>query len=382
MKILCTGVTARAIAESAVHSGYAVIALDAFADLDLEALCECYALQRYFKLPFSAHALYRASQKLQFEAVAYTSNLENYPAIVRRFASQYLLLGNTPETLAGVRDWRHLCGVLAQAGFRTPDTIYHASERRQEAGHKWLRKPLRGGGGHKIAFCQADRLPGKGFMLQEYIPGLACSASFVSNGKEAVVIGLSEQLLGQPEFGAGGFIYCGNLVPLPDSISAARVQSILVQARRIATLVTREFGLAGVNGFDFILADDQVCLTEVNPRYSASMELIERAYELPIFGLHVQAVTKGILPDFDLAEGGRLTQGCYYGKTILYGEQNAQAPDTRRWLAQDMRDIPHPGEPLLQGKPVCTLLAEASSRDECFAHLVDKAEKIKGEIYG
>jgi len=98
--------------------------------------------------------------------------------------------------------------------------------------------------------------------------------------------------------------------------------------------------------------------------------------------LHVQAVTKGILPDFDLAEGGRLTQGCYYGKTILYGEQNAQAPDTRRWLAQDMRDIPHPGEPLLQGKPVCTLLAEASSRDECFAHLVDKAEKIKGEIYG
>ena len=45
----------------------------------------------------------------------------------------------------------------------------------------------------------------------------------------------------------------------------------------MADAVTREFGLVGLNGIDFIARDGVPWPIEVNPRYSASMELLERA---------------------------------------------------------------------------------------------------------
>ncbi len=41
-------------------------------------------------------------------------------------------------------------------------------------------------------------------MLQEYIPGKACSASFVANGQDCVVLGITEQLIGMHPFGSAG----------------------------------------------------------------------------------------------------------------------------------------------------------------------------------
>jgi predicted ATP-grasp superfamily ATP-dependent carboligase len=431
MRVLITGISTRAIAESAVRSGYQVVALDAFGDLDLQALSECYSLRRDFHAPFSAVALFVASRRLAFDAVAYTSNLENHPAVVRRFARRHRVLGNPAEVLTRVRHWPALFAVLAQAGFRVPETICEGEEspdvnvRAERAkpyglgssprrglsslsptilssGRLWLRKPVRSGGGHGIAFWHdgvsplipplAGRAAGRGFMLQEYVPGAACSASFVANGRECVVVGLTEQLIGQPEFGARGFRYCGNLLPLDAAHDPVAGRAVLDQVQRIAALVTREFGLVGVNGFDFVLyksphpqplsqgeREEEVCLIEVNPRYSASMELIERAYGLPVFDLHVRAVLHGELPEFDLA--ARLADGPFHGKAILYAERDAVAPDTRSWLERGIRDVPFPGESLVQGGPICTVLACEPTRDACFARLVAQAEALKGEIY-
>jgi predicted ATP-grasp superfamily ATP-dependent carboligase len=109
------------------------------------------------------------------------------------------------------------------------------------------------------------------------------------------------------------------------------------------------------------------------------MELIERAYGLSIFDLHVQSIQQGALPDFDLA--ARLADQKFYGKAIPYAEQDGLAPDTRRWPERDIRDVPFPGEALAEGNPVCTVLASGHTRAECFAGLVAQAEVIKGEIY-
>jgi predicted ATP-grasp superfamily ATP-dependent carboligase len=426
MRVLITGISTRAIAESAVRSGYQVVALDAFGDLDLQALSECYSLRRDFHAPFSAVALFVASRRLAFDAVAYTSNLENHPAVVRRFARRHRVLGNPAEVLTRVRHWPALFAVLAQAGFRVPETIYDGDGGIRDRGIRksggfrapetiydgdspladparvWLRKPIRSGGGHSITFWRgamsadpgAGLIPplGGGFMLQEYVPGAACSASFVANGRECVVVGLTEQLIGQPEFGARGFRYCGNLLPLDAAHDPVAGRAVLDQVQRIAALVTREFGLVGVTGFDFVLyksphpqplsqgeREEEVCLIEVNPRYSASMELIERAYGLPVFDLHVRAVLHGELPEFDLA--ARLADGPFHGKAILYAERDAVAPDTRSWLERGIRDVPFPGESLVQGGPICTVLACEPTRDACFARLVAQAEALKGEIY-
>ena len=44
----------------------------------------------------------------------------------------------------------------------------------------------------------------------------------------------------------------------------------------MADAVTRDFGLVGLNGIDFIARAGVPWPIEVNPRYSASMELLER----------------------------------------------------------------------------------------------------------
>ncbi|HMD88547.1 MAG TPA: ATP-grasp domain-containing protein [Anaerolineaceae bacterium] len=375
------GVSVRALAESAVASGYNIVGLDAFGDWDLQTMCECYSLRRDFHHRFSANGLYKASRRLSFDAVVYTANLENYPDIVGRLAKNSLVLGNSKEVLMRVRHWPSLYSILKKEGFRSPITLYELEERQMETSQKWLIKPMHGGGGHQMSFWRAGKKLRQGSMLQEYYSGISCSASFVSNGVEAVVIGMTEQLTGLPEFGGREFTYCGNLLPLIYAEDNADTSQILDQIQRIANLLTREFNLVGVNGMDFIINEGQVYLLEVNPRYSSSMELIERAYHLPIFDLHMRAISKGELPDFDIAKK-TVNPERFYGKAILYAEEDGQAPRTETWIERDIRDVPHPGETLFRGKPICTVLADGTTRNDCYAKLVAQVDKLKGEIYG
>jgi len=376
MKILLVGVSVRAMAASAVKSGYDVVALDAFGDLDLKALCEGYSLQRDFHQAYSAKGLYQASQKLQFEGVAYTANFENYPKLVEAFSQQKQLLGNPPDVLKRVRNWSKLFEVLNKAGFCTPETWYSLNGRQPDPQRNWLQKPRRGGGGQHVQVWKEGQSMGRGMLLQEQIEGRVCSVQFVANGKEAVLLSLTEQLVGRSEFGAQGFMYCGNILPLPEKSEDA---AILDQARQIVNLLTREFALVGLNGMDFILSGGEIYPIEVNPRFTAAMELVESAYGLPIFDLHMKALSQEELPEFDLKKVWQPTNR-YFAKTILYAEKDGWAPNTKAWMERGLRDVPHPGGRLVQGKPICTILTSADTPADCLADLTDQAEAIQGEI--
>jgi predicted ATP-grasp superfamily ATP-dependent carboligase len=202
----------------------------------------------------------------------------------------------------------------------------------------------------------------------------------VANRHECVVIGVTEQLTGSRSFGSSGFRYCGNILPIREMRNPAKRDSVLHQVRQLAGFLTREYRLAGANGIDFVLNGDQVCLTEVNPRYSASMELAERGYGLPVFHLHARAILQGDLPEFKLeSTPGNET---FFGKAILFAERNAVAPDTKRWLDKGIRDVPAAGESLRNGDPVCTLFASRQTYDETLADLIGEAEVLKREMYG
>ncbi len=380
MKILMVGLSVRAMAQSAVRSGYRVVALDAFGDQDLRAVTETYSLHHDFHVSYSAGALAKASRKLSFDSVAYTSNLENHPMVLSKIAGRHKIIGNPPQVIRSVRRWQTLLPDLKQSGFMVPETILAAGKHEIDGTRRWLVKPILSGGGHGICFLTApDKLPGKGFMLQEYIPGKPCSASFVANGQECVLLGITEQLIGTRQFGAHSFRYCGNILPPSEALEVRDRDEVLKQVNRLATYLTTRYNLTGVNGIDFILHDRQVWPTEINPRYSASMELIEEAYGLPIFHLHKLSVLGGILPDFRLKEAWK--NDAFFGKAIVYAEKDAIAPDTRTWSDQGIHDIPAPGERLPKGSPVCTVMANGSSYGQTFMKLVELARMIKQQIY-
>jgi len=185
--------------------------------------------------------------------------------------------------------------------------------------------------------------------------------------------------VGLSQFGARGFRYCGNLLPLEELCYPETRAVILDQVRRLAGFLTKEYGLTGVNGMDFILKGDRVYLAEVNPRYSASMELIERAYGLPMFHRHFEAVLKRTLPKFELEAA--LKEGRFFGKAILFAERDLVAPDTRSWRSRNIRDVPACGEKLRCGGPICSIFASGPTRDEAFAELVGRSAIVKEEIY-
>lgn len=369
------------MAESAVRSGYPVIALDAFGDSDMQTFCKGYSLWRDFQCAFSASNLFRASRSLEFDCVSYTSNLENYPSVVKNFSLGARILGNMPEALSRVRNWPELYKTLEENGFRVPVTVYTVNELPGNFHGQWLQKPVRSGSGRLVSVWKPGQKLKRGYLLQEFVQGLNCSASFIANGKDAVVVGMTEQLIGMPGSRSPNFLYRGNLLPVESPAHIVNDISIINQVQQITALLTREFGLVGFNGIDFILEDGRVCVIEVNPRYGASLEVIERAYGLPIYDLHYKAITQGELPSFDIRNSGKMPDQ-FLAKTILYADRDGVAPDTSNWLSRGVRDIPHSGETIKKGQPICTLFAEGKSRLDCLANLDSVKEKFKKEIYG
>jgi predicted ATP-grasp superfamily ATP-dependent carboligase len=380
MIILMVGLSVRTMVESAVNSGYSVIALDAFGDQDTKALAKSYSLSRDFHIPYSPEALLEASNHFAFDCVAYTANMENHPGILELISRDAPIIGNTPSSVRAVRSWLELFADLRGAGFSVPETIIAASGFRMDPSRRWLAKPLLSGGGHGIDFFPGEKVLKDRHLLQEYIPGKPCSACFLADGHHCVVLGITEQMVGMPQFRCQGFSYCGNLLPLPELLIPGTESAIIKQIRRIAEFLTRRYGLVGLNGIDFILVGDQVYTIEVNPRYSASMELIEKAYGLPMFHLHVEAALHGTLPEFRLED--QITESSFFGKAILFADRTAIAPDIQNWAARSIRDIPMPGDKLHAGNPICTMLTMQSTYEKAFDDLVTKAVLLEKEIYG
>jgi predicted ATP-grasp superfamily ATP-dependent carboligase len=365
--VLIAGVSVRALAESAARAGYAVTAVDAFGDLDLEQ-----AAARVITVPrrFSADRAVRAAAGAACDATAYASGFENHPRAVAKLRGLGPLWGNRPEVLGRVRDPLRLARTLVERGFPAPRVRVARPPRIADT--RWLLKPRASGGGHGIASWRPvprgrRRLP-RTMYLQERIPGLAGSIVFVADGRRSVPLGLSRALWGERCFGSSGFRYSGSILAGPGELP-------LAPAVALAAAVTDAFGLVGVNGIDFIARDSRVYALEVNPRYTASMELVERAYGLSIFDVHARACA-GALPSFDLA-AALASQRAVSGKAIVYARRITTIPDSRGWLAAtDVRDIPRPGQVIARGRPVCTVFAEARNHETCLERLAGRAAAL------
>jgi len=377
VQILIVGVSTRAIAESAVSSRPGVITLDYFGDRDQKDLVENYSLLRDFKLPFSAKALLQASRRLKFDAVVYISNLENHPNVVKKLAQGRVLLGNSEAVLRQVRDWRALRQCCGAEGILCPVTLLPGEERKADPAVRWLHKPILSGGGHGIESWNGQPID-DAHILQAQVEGRPASMAFAADGQRSVVIGVTEQIIGREELGAKGYRWCGNILPL--KLEASKKDGFIGVIEKMAARLTHRFGLRGVNGVDLVIAqgrdgEPSPFLVEVNPRYSASMEMVDRAYGLNVFSAHLDAL-EGRLPAFSLAEH---LEGPYLGKGIVFAHKTVTMPETKNWVKRGRRDIPCPGERIEAGHPICTVLAEGEERETCLKNLLASVEDVRWE---
>jgi predicted ATP-grasp superfamily ATP-dependent carboligase len=391
-RIVIAGISTRAAAESAARAGFDVTAIDAFADLDQYPSVRALSIPR----PFTARAAARVARDIECSAVTYLSNFENHPDDVSELAAGRELWGNPPAVLRRVRDPESLERALRRRGMAVPrvrlpppriarrrgapersegvkpDTTAPGTD--SDGERDWLVKPLASGGGHAVQkWVRGTPVPDDCY-LQELVAGSPGSVVFVAARGRTRPLGVTRQLVGDRSFGATGYRYCGSVM------APAWGDDVLGHAAcALASAVAEEFDLVGVNGIDFIARDTRPFAIEVNPRWTASTELAERACGLNVFAAHADACSLGALPDLDFAAARSPAQAL--GKAIVFAREDVTIGDPSKWLGDSsVRDVPHAGERIRSGRPVCTVFAAGRDDAACYAALVCRAERVYADL--
>ena len=362
------GASSRAAAQSAARAGLAAYAIDLFADQDLAALCPAKRIERY-----PADFLI-AIERLPDIPWIYTGGLENYPRLIERLAKRRRLLGNQGQGLRLVRDPRELERVFRAAGFAIPSTNWNASAK--PLAGRWLVKRRRSSGGQSICFAHGGNLRlGRETYLQEYVSGTSASAVFVMASGRSVLLGTSRQITGRDWEWDPPFQYMGSVAPY--EVHEPRAASL----RAMGDLLAAEFGLAGLVGLDFVDDGNQLWAIEVNPRYTASVEVLERLTEAHFVAYHADACESGRLP----SSAPQPTRGGYRGKAIVYAPQPCIAGlrfhdfidktnSAGGWPR--IADIPRSGQAFERGHPIVTVYAEGESNQEVDLKLRQLAKHV------
>ena len=331
MRVLVVAVSARMLAELAVADGYTVTTLDRFGDVDLRAIAPGATAE-------NNDALAALASGIDADAVVYGGGFENRPDLVRALADGRELLGTAPERLAAVRDPWAVSAAARAAGARFPET--RASVPSDRGG--WLRKPRLGGGGRGVRAWRGGSLrPTE--VLQLRIDGLPCSALAIGDGRHAALLGVTEQLV-RPR----GFQWMGNLTP--PRLPTGETDELTGRLRAVCAEVAARFGVSGAFGVDAVWDGREVWVLEVNPRPPASLELFGPG----CFEAHVHGVRGLGLPRAD----GRAPAGV---KLVLFTDRTVSAPHPDLWPEALVRDVPHAGEVIRRGAPVCTLISAGAT---------------------
>lgn len=378
--LLIFGASTRAAAFSALRAGMQPWCVDLFADLDLRARCPA------MTLPSETYPEgFRDVMGLDLPPGPwmYTGGLENRPALVEALANHRPLWGNPPCVLKQVRNPEMVAALLAARGVPAP-AVWSASSGQLPRDGRWVLKPRAGAGGTGIRFW----LPGstappdfQRYYLQEYVEGLNCSAIYAAGNDWCWMVGLTLQLVGQPWLGAAPFHYCGSIGPLDVDWQALRNLECL------GTSLAHAFELRGVFGVDCVLRDDVPYPVEVNPRYTASVEVLEHATGVPALHLHRRAFD----PDCPEARNGR-SVGPIVGKAILFARGPVTFPVEGPWMATlrnpgdvwdlpAFADIPAAGTAIRAGRPILTFFTRADSVPACREALQQIAADLDAWLY-
>jgi predicted ATP-grasp superfamily ATP-dependent carboligase len=426
--LLLLGASTRAAAFSALRAELRPWCADLFADADLQARCPVVRVagDRY---PDGFLDLIGRGGEGPW---LYTGALENRPALITALAKRRPLWGNDETALRRCRSPVWLSSVLENAGLSHPAVVLRAEDVPDTG--RWLVKPLASAGGASIHFhgqAPSRKRPGKAVYYQEHIEGESCAAVYVAGADGARLLGVTRQLSGLDWLHSGPFRYAGSVGPLP--LDAELRQSL----ERLGNVLTAGCHLRGLFGVDFMLRDGVPWPVEVNPRYTASVEVLEYALGLSALEWHRLVFEKrgrGPFPPAGPAALGRCREPSgtgsdpagpslcaegeasgasgparlagptqepddekgprplFVGKAILSARAPLTFPADGPWQnvlcspppIQEMpafADIPHAGEPIRTGQPILTFFASADTLADCLDQLRGIASDLDRRLF-
>ena len=337
--IIVVGYSARALASSAAHAGFAPLSIDVFGDDDTRemslasvkldgGLAEGLTLDKVVR---AVEMLISAHDPI---GLVYGAGFEHQPETIAAIARRTRIFGNDAETLKRAKDPVALARICEANGVRHPAIAFA----RPDEPELWLMKRRGGAGGGHIAMAEAASCASPEFYFQRRVAGKSISALFLASEKKAEIIGLSMQWTAPTP--ASPFRYGGAAGPV--DIGPAQAEEI---ARSVA-IIASELDLVGLNSADFMVSADAVWLIEINPRPGATLDVFE-SNEAPLFARHVAACE------------GRPTPAspsfAFKAAEIVYAPRDIVAPEGRSWPDWAVDRSPA-GTRIVAGDPFCTVL--------------------------
>jgi uncharacterized protein len=342
-------VSARMLAEAALHDGYGAVAVDLFGDTDTRR-----ASRQWW--PAGAPGALRPDTQCVLAALRDCARqgdvagwvagggCEGQPELLAAGARVLPLIGTASAAVARLRDPLAFFGFLAAHGLPHPEVRSSLPARPQG----WLLKDALGcGGWHILPAEQAGSAAlSRHHYFQRQVAGTPMSATFCANGHEARLLGCNQLTVRALEQPARPYVYCGAIGPVALPPAAAQ------QVGRALRLLAGGFALQGLGSLDFMLDGEDVLLLEVNPRPPASMALYPG-----VMAAHVNACLHGLLPGPAAPRGVRGHEIVYAPRPLAIGAQGAQ--DLLAWPG--CHDLPAPGTHFERGSPLCSLSASGDS---------------------
>lgn len=350
------GANVRPAAFSVHRAGGKVVAHDIHADWDLCQIAETRRIQR----EGYPHDFGKFAMSIDGHPIIYTGGLENYPELVDKLASQGTLWGNPGDILEEVRDPFAVSGRLSQEGLYIPAVSLETSV--AAADGSWLAKPRTGAGGLGVQDWKGGELK-KDYFLQQKVEGDAHGAIYLGTDNGVEFVGDSMQLI------LGGFYYSGSIGPIK---LAPAVQD---QLDTMAKVLHEDFNLRGLFGVDFALDGEKAWFIEVNPRWTASVEILESGLGISAIDLHRSAFVGPPLKP-------KPTRQTISGKRILFCTEaysvHRDAPCYRKG-EQRYADIPSLGEVIQAESPILTVFADGATVEECERNLEQLVDEFRNE---
>lgn len=348
----------RMLAQAAVCSGFKVLVIDLFADMDTRQYAadfrktESLAWADLSSVVEDLFALYPITQLL------YGSGFECYPESLVQLQRQFNVCGNTPEVFARVQDKLGFFAALTSFSIPYPEVVFS----KPDSNGCWLLKPFEGQGGVGIRHFQADALVDGDCYWQKYQTGVAHSVLFLADGNQVEVVGFNRQWtadLGEAQpFAFAGIINHAEL--------SVNQQALL---GHWVVLLSEFFGLRGLNSLDFIVDAEALWVLEINPRIPASMQL----YGEDLMRRHIAACAGElqVMPPF---------AGRYCAYQVVYAPDDVVIPENFCWPSECV-DLPEAGVICRKGQPICSIIADYIQPDAVLSQLAQVQQSIFNQLH-
>jgi predicted ATP-grasp superfamily ATP-dependent carboligase len=358
--------SARMMAEAAAGDGFTVIALDLFGDQDTRrasaewrSIGDCTAMR--IDEPQVLYALRELAARGEVVGWVAGGGFEGLPGLLEQGAAVLPLLGTAPQAVRRVRDPAEFFGFLDAQ--RMP---YPAIQRRPpQDSTGWLLKNARGCGGWHIQRALppcGDTVPPHHYFQHE-MAGTPMSATFIANGRDAVVLGFNQLIV--RGIGPRPFVYGGAVGPVPLPPGAVSCLSSLVRG------LAAEFSLRGLGSVDFLRDGDQLSVLELNPRPPASLFVYAHSLPQGVMNAHLRACLHGELPPAAKTPAGAAA-GTVRGLETVFARRPLllSAPAARQLAARPgVHDLPGAASAFEAGHPVCSVSAAGASAVQVKARL-------------